>query len=226
MKSRPDLQYDLDLRIEHLHRVRAANWICRKSHCWSTTGEVRLDWGPRCVTWIAIEELCPVQHRSLSSSIFSIANSGLPHAAAGTGWLCRVSICLHGRRCRWRRSNAGGLPRETRRGMLAPYDSWSHRRAIYDFVEGHSHSAQSANVAAAGRQSSKGLARLRDYPGEVDLGYARLVFSTRVPAEVAGIDSARGGMRTGIRPDTTSSRTSRERVIRRSESQFLARVIA
>ncbi len=58
---------------------------------------------------------------------------------------------------------AGGLPEDTARGLLAPYDSWAHRRAIYEFVTDipvRQNQPTWQRLAAI----ETGLARLQEHP--------------------------------------------------------------
>ena len=57
----------------------------------------------------------------------------------------------------------GGLSREVKDGLLAPYDNWANRRAIYEFVRDiptRSHQATWQTLASI----ETGLAQLKDHP--------------------------------------------------------------
>ena len=57
----------------------------------------------------------------------------------------------------------GGLPTDVARGLLAPYDSWDHRRAIYEFVTDIPVRTSQPTWQRL-QQIESGLARLRDCP--------------------------------------------------------------
>ncbi len=127
-----DLPYSLDLRIDHLASL-VQQLDLRDIHL------VVHDWGGAIGLGAALTDLS--RYRS-----FTLLNTGAfpPPFFPWRIRVCRTPglgrIAVQGFNGFARAANVmataqrGGLPPEVRRGLLAPYDNWHHRRAIYEFV--------------------------------------------------------------------------------------------
>ncbi len=156
-----DLPYTLDLRIGHLSQ------FVRKLDLQDIHLVVH-DWGGAIGLGAALLE--PDRYRS-----FTILNTG---AFPPPFFPWRIRVCrtpLLGRiavqgfngfaraATVMATTQPGGLPADVRRAMLAPYDSWPHRRAIYEFVTDIPTRARQPTMQRLAAIES-GLSQLSDRP--------------------------------------------------------------
>lgn len=134
LSEKPDgLPYTLDLRIRHLAK------LVRELDLTDITLVVH-DWGGAIGLGAALEDLrryrrfvllntgafpppyFPLRIRACRIPVFGKIG------VQGLNLFARAAI-------RMATEQRGGLPEDVARGLLAPYDSWRHRRAIYEFVK-------------------------------------------------------------------------------------------
>lgn len=133
LSEKPDqLPYDLDLRIRHLTRL-VEQLDLRNIHL------VVHDWGGAIGLGAALHD--PDRYGS-----FSLLNTAAfpPPFFPWRIRVCRFPVLgriavqrynLFARAAiRMATTRPGGLPADVASGLLAPWDSWSHRRAIHEFV--------------------------------------------------------------------------------------------